>query len=122
MKLSVHLLSPGHLTDKESSVLFWLCHGLSRKEIAQKMTRSLGTISKHVEHIAEKLDAHSHAEIVAKAVAAKLVNITLKMLLIVFMFNAGGYRVEQSLRRPPSTPKPPATRSMSRQQTSREQR
>lgn len=67
----------GPLTPAETKVLKYLCEGYMRKEISRRVFRSYGCVSKQVESISEKLDAHSAAEIVAKAVAQGLVEIKL---------------------------------------------
>lgn len=76
MKLKTTLISAGPLTPRESQVLVHLCTGMPRQAIADTLHRSYGAVSKHIESIAAKLDAHGTAQIVAKAVAAKLVEIT----------------------------------------------
>ncbi len=81
-----------------------------RKEIALKTFRSYGCISKQVESIAEKLQAHSSTEIVAIAIAECLVEIqlikpehhillnsVLALLMIGQLYSPMG-------RRPPSPP------------------
>jgi DNA-binding CsgD family transcriptional regulator len=45
----------GSLTRREDEVLQWIAAGKSNREMAQIMTISPGTISKHLEHIFHKL-------------------------------------------------------------------
>ena len=70
------ILKRGPLTAKETTVLAYLCEGYQRKEIALRTFRSPSTVAKHVETIAQKFEAHCTAEIVAKAVANGMVEIT----------------------------------------------
>lgn len=80
--LTVIVLAPGGLSPRELAVLQDLCQGYTRKEIARRQFRSIGAVSKRVEGIAHKLNAHSAAEIVAKAVAKGIVDISLKALVL----------------------------------------
>jgi len=82
MKLHATLTDHPSLTPREQAVLRLLCEGLMRKQIARILHRSYGSVSKHIEAIAEKLDAHSTAEIIAKAVAKHWISITLETLLL----------------------------------------
>lgn len=85
MGLHVELISHDGLSKAEGRILSILCTGKMRQEIADELCRSYGTVSKHIETIAEKLDAHSAAEIVAKAVAKGLVKITFIPCLFVMI-------------------------------------
>jgi DNA-binding CsgD family transcriptional regulator len=75
MKISAEVINRGPLTAQEAVVLRHLCEGRMRKEIAARLFRSYGSVSKQIDSIAEKLDAHSAAEIVAMAVAKGMVEI-----------------------------------------------
>ena len=44
------------LTPAECRVLYWVCHGLPRKEIAEKLFVAERTVLYHIGHIYEKLD------------------------------------------------------------------
>jgi DNA-binding CsgD family transcriptional regulator len=79
--LTVLVLDAQDLTPRETAVLELLCQGHTRKEIARSRHRSYGTVAKHVESLARKLDAHSHAEIIAKAVAKGIVKLGLRMVV-----------------------------------------
>ena len=48
-------------------MLQFLAHGLDQTEIAQRLVISPKTVGKHIEHILDKLPAHSRAEAVAIA-------------------------------------------------------
>ena len=76
-ELTVEIIDKQNFTPHECAVLTDLCAGFTRKEIAEKRYRSYGSVSKHVEAIADKLNAHSAAEIVAHAVAKRMVKIYL---------------------------------------------
>ncbi|QSB02003.1 hypothetical protein JWZ98_03305 [Methylomonas sp. EFPC1] len=122
MKLHATLLKPGPLTKSESRVLLLICQGMMRKEICRLVCRSYGCVSKQIESIAEKLDAHSAAEIVAKAVASQLVDITIKAWLLAMLSQCCLADIDQDMRRPPANPRPPHTRHHTRHTTPRFQR
>jgi len=85
--------------------------------------RSYGCVSKQLDSIARKLDAHSAAEIVAKAVARQMVDISIKCWLLAMMVS--GVSVDDfdmDLRRPPMHPRPPITRHHTKHNTPRFQR
>jgi len=121
MKLHATLLNPGPLTKKESTVLLLMCEGKMRKEICDICHRSYGCVSKQIEAIAGKLDAHSAAEIVAKAVGSHYVDITIKVWLLAMLCQCC-LMDTPDMRRPPASPRPPITRCHTRQQTPRFQR
>jgi DNA-binding NarL/FixJ family response regulator len=56
------------LSSRESEVLQMLSEGKSRKEIASDLCLSIKTVATHVEHIREKLDLHSVAELTKYAI------------------------------------------------------
>lgn len=116
MKLTATLLQQGPLTKQEAAVLLLLCMGLMRKEISRTVYRSYGCVSKQIESIATKLDAHSAAEIVAKAVANRLVDITFKALLLGLILNCTVIDGDVNSRRPPKTPRPTISRNHMRLQ------
>lgn len=122
MPLHATLNHPGPLTQRESDVLLLLCQGKLRKQIAHTLHRSYGCISKQIESIAQKLDAHSAAEIVAKAVAGHLVDITLKAWLLIMTINCGLGDMDIDMRRQPRVPRPPVTRCYTRSTTPRYQK
>jgi len=111
-KLRAKIIEKGPLTEKEAEVLRYLCEGYFRPEIALKLHRTVSTVSKHIEHIAEKLEAHSATEIVLLAEHCGLVDITpitrpqaLQKLLI-FMLLFGQLLNPVQGRRPPQSPRP----------------
>lgn len=122
MKLHATITDRGPLTRQEARVLQLLSTGLLRKQIAAVTYRSYGTVSKQVESIARKLDAHSAAEIVAKAVAARYVDITLKTWLMVLLCQCSFAQINLDMRRSPTAPRPPLTRCQTRNTTPRLQR
>ena len=62
-----------NLTPHETRVLKMLVAGNSYKAIAATLGVSLNTVSFHIRHIYDKLDVHSKAEAVAKALRNNLV-------------------------------------------------
>jgi len=109
-RLKAQIIKNGPLTDKEAEILKYLCMGYYRPEIALQLHRTLSTISKHIEHIAEKLDAHGSTEIVLIAEKTGIVEIKIiekrpeKLLLICLIL---GQLISPNLgRRPPQTPRP----------------
>ncbi|MBM2841299.1 MAG: Response regulator [Bacteroidetes bacterium] len=61
------------LTDREGEVLQLLVQGLNYMIIGEKLFISLDTVRNHIRHIYEKLQVHSKAEAVAKAIRQGLV-------------------------------------------------
>jgi DNA-binding CsgD family transcriptional regulator len=82
-KINVKISETAPLTNAQNMVLSELCQGYSRKEIAKHTHKSVSAVSRHLEAIAERLESHSAAEIVAKAVALKWVAITLRAFILV---------------------------------------
>jgi len=109
-RLKAIILKKGPLTEKESCVLRYLCEGYYRPEIAIHLHRTLSTISKHIENIAQKLDAHGSTEIVKIAEEMGLVKIKLiehryqKLVLILLTLSQV---ISPNIgRRPPNSPRP----------------
>ncbi len=50
------------LTQRELEVLYWLSHGLSNEEIAEKMILSTKTIRNHISHILKKLELNDRTK------------------------------------------------------------
>lgn len=74
-KQSLHNVSQGYcepLSKRELDVLQLVAEGLSNCEIATRLVITLGTVKKHIEHISNKLDAHSRTHAVARARALRL--------------------------------------------------
>ncbi len=57
------------LTEREAEVLAWVARGRSDVEIAALLSISPRTVDKHLEHLFRKLDVHSRAEAVARAMS-----------------------------------------------------
>lgn len=121
MKLHATLTNHGPLTKREVDVLLLLCQGQLRKQIAHALHRSYGCVSKQVESIAQKLDAHSAAEIVAKAVASHYVDITLKAWMVIMLCQCCLANVNIDMRRGPAAPRPQMTRCHTRNTTPKQQ-
>ncbi len=112
-KLHAKIVKNGPLTDKECVVLQYLCEGYFRPEIAVKLNRSLSTVSTHIEHIADKLQARGSTEIVLLAeklglIEIKIINQSHHYLLngALILLIALQLTTPQHGRRPPRTPRP----------------
>jgi DNA-binding NarL/FixJ family response regulator len=64
---AVHDSDHAHLTDREHQILFRLAHGTAQKQIAEELSISPKTVATHIQNLFRKLDAHSRAELVARA-------------------------------------------------------
>jgi ATP/maltotriose-dependent transcriptional regulator MalT len=64
--------SPYLLSYRELDILHLLASGASNREIATALTIATGTVKKHIEHIYDKLDAHSRTQAVAIARSRQL--------------------------------------------------
>jgi predicted ATPase/DNA-binding CsgD family transcriptional regulator len=64
-KFRQKLLEP--LTEREQEVLYYIAEGLPNREIAQKLTVTVGTVKAHVNHIYTKLDVTNRVQAVARA-------------------------------------------------------
>ena len=58
------------LTAKEQEILLILSHGVSNKEIADRICRSVKTVEKHLSNIMRKLDIHKATGLTRYAVEA----------------------------------------------------
>lgn len=63
------------LTSREKEVLRWLSHGLSTKEIADKMCLSVHTVNTYRKNIGSKLDIHSVTGLAFYAVLHHIIDI-----------------------------------------------
>ncbi|MCJ7548253.1 MAG: response regulator [Anaerolineae bacterium] len=61
------------LTPRELEVLAFLAQGMTNKELADELYISINTVKRHLKAIFGKLDVHTRAAAVAKAVSAGLV-------------------------------------------------
>jgi DNA-binding CsgD family transcriptional regulator len=59
-------MQPLPLSPKQKEVCLWLADGASHKVIAQRLHVSQSTVDDHVRKIYDKLDAHSHEELMHK--------------------------------------------------------
>jgi DNA-binding NarL/FixJ family response regulator len=64
--------APSPLTPKEREVVVGLVDGLSYKMIADRMGISLQTVQVHIKNTYRKLQAHSKAEVIARAVRGEI--------------------------------------------------
>jgi DNA-binding NarL/FixJ family response regulator len=60
------------LTPREREVLRWMAHGLTNKEIAERLVVSPNTVKKQVDSILSKLGVHTRAAAVRKAILGGL--------------------------------------------------
>ena len=60
------------LTERELEILRLVADGLNSREIAQSLVLSVGTIRWYIKQIYSKLDAHSRAQVLARAREMKL--------------------------------------------------
>jgi len=67
------LINPYGLTARETDVLTSLSKGNSYKLIASEFGISIDTVRTHIKNVYEKLQVHSQAEAVAKAINEKLI-------------------------------------------------
>lgn len=63
------------LTPRESDVVRMLARGSSTEEIAKAMEISANTLRTHVQHLMDKLGAHSRVQIVHLALEQRLVDL-----------------------------------------------
>jgi DNA-binding NarL/FixJ family response regulator len=70
---SFQITPHSQLTKRETEVLAQLCEGLSYKMIADELCISEKTVHFHIKNIYKKLQVHSSAEAVAKALKERLV-------------------------------------------------
>jgi DNA-binding NarL/FixJ family response regulator len=66
-------INPYGLTARETDVLTSLSKGNSYKLIASEFTISIDTVRTHIKNVYEKLQVHSQAEAVAKAIHERLI-------------------------------------------------
>ena len=66
-------INPYGLTARETDVLTSLSKGNSYKLIASEFNISIDTVRTHIKNVYEKLQVHSQAEAVAKAINEKLI-------------------------------------------------
>jgi DNA-binding NarL/FixJ family response regulator len=65
--------SPSMLTAREKEILLLLTQGLNNEMIAGKLFISAQTVRNHIKNIYDKLQVHSRAQVVAKALKERLV-------------------------------------------------
>ncbi|MCM1142559.1 MAG: helix-turn-helix transcriptional regulator, partial [Muribaculum sp.] len=63
------------LSDREKEIISCVAHGLSNKEIADKLCLSFHTVTTYSRNISEKLNIHSTAALVIFAIVNKIVDI-----------------------------------------------
>lgn len=65
--------SPSELTPREKEILALITEGLINEKIADRLFISVQTVRNHIKSIYEKLQVHSRAQVVAKALKDRLV-------------------------------------------------
>ncbi len=64
-----------YITQREREVLYWVSHGLTNKEISERIFLSEKTVKNHVSHILEKLGLEDRVQIVVFAARHGLVSL-----------------------------------------------
>lgn len=65
--------SPSNLTSREKEILGLITQGMSNEMIAERLFISVQTVRNHLKNIYDKLQVHSRAQVVAKALRERLV-------------------------------------------------
>lgn len=63
---------PDSLTEREHEILYLLADGLNSREVAERLTLSVGTVRWYLKLIYSKLDVHNRSEAIAQAKDLKL--------------------------------------------------
>lgn len=79
IKVNAHTKNP--LTERELDVLYYLLHGLSQKQIADKLNLSVRTVEDYVDHVKVKLSCGNKNQLFEFALQHGLMNIVPKKLL-----------------------------------------
>lgn len=69
------------LSERELDVLYYLLHGLSQKQVANKLNLSTRTVEDHVDHIKSKINCSSKHQLFEFAIKHNLINIIPRHLL-----------------------------------------
>jgi DNA-binding CsgD family transcriptional regulator len=110
---NVEIIDTGRFTPRESDVALKMAEGHSDKVIARLLGMSIRTVQVHTQHIYEKLELHSasisentaainnRCYAVMVMIAKGMINVSLKSLVVVLIFNAAALD-DQSLRARPA--------------------
>jgi DNA-binding CsgD family transcriptional regulator len=82
-RVRASILDPGPLSPREAGVLRFLAEGLSKKQIAHRVNRSIKTIDAQLDAAYKKLGAHSATHALGIAITKGIVGLTLLCLLVV---------------------------------------
>lgn len=93
-RLTATILDQGPLSPKEARVMRLVAEGLTQKQIAQRINRSLSTINTQLEHIYRKLNAHSAVHAVGIAVSKGIITLTILSLF------AAAIQIDNKIIRP----------------------
>jgi len=93
VKLTVEMVDRKNLSPREAAVFELLCGGLSDKAIARALGIHIKTVSKHIDHIYEKLgirwaSINTRCTAISMAVTSGMVRIGLHVLFAVLIFNS----------------------------------
>jgi DNA-binding NarL/FixJ family response regulator len=68
------------ITKREHEILKLICHGYSNKQIAEKISKSIGTIENYRQHLLNKAEAKNTAGLVVFALMYELIDIDKQLL------------------------------------------
>lgn len=95
-RVRASILDPGPLSPKEAAVVRFLAEGLSKKQIASRVNRSIKTIDAQLDAAYKKLGAHSATHAIGIAITRGIVGLTLLCLLVMAI------QVDRTIIRPRS--------------------
>ena len=81
-RLRAQVIDRGPLSPKEARVIQFIAEGLTQKQIAQRVNRSLSTINTQLEHIYRKLGAHNATHAVGIAISKGIVGLSILTMLV----------------------------------------
>lgn len=76
-RVEATIVDLGPLSPKEARTFKYQCEGLQKKQIAQRVSRSLSTVSTQLEAVYEKLGAHNSTQALAIAISRGIVTVSL---------------------------------------------
>ncbi len=91
MRVHADVVDRKNLTPRESEVFALLCSGLSDKAIAAELGIHLKTVSKHIDHVYEKLgirwcSINRRCTAIGLAVTQGMVKLVLRSVIVVLIF------------------------------------
>lgn len=93
MTVSAKIINRGDLTVRECEVLRCVCENEPNKVIARSLAISMKTVGAHLEHITLKMQVRGESinvrcALITKAVASGMVQLSLKSIATILIFNA----------------------------------